>query len=367
MNTNDSQSKRLIFNDQPIALWLFGGLWSAFSVWILIQDFQIPSLLFLLIGVGILLLSKELRVTLDQGAGELQMEYRGLFGRSVRTIPLAEIADVMIERSRSSRGGTTYRVTLLLHSGERRPLRSYYSSGYAAKEKMANQIRAAIGLGDLPEPPNLLQSLSALFRGSTTAGTAPAPLIPAIARNAIAASKEGETRGVRWTVEILDNNSIRWFSNDLTARSGFVLLLQTKPGMQLGKAGPMNTLARIAWQQVLRMYGLGEEELAGLEGASTVQGVDERLTRHYQTLTSSPFEARQTLNAWVNQTLIQWGERHPGGDVLMLLSGRGLFLCQRGGESAIAELSELGVDLVRSLGGGKNLYESQPPQQDASF
>lgn len=366
MNSNNSQSKLLIFKDQPIGLWLFGGLWSAFSIWILFQQFDIFTVLFLLIGVGILLLSKELLVILDQEAGELRLQYRGLLGRSTHTIALSEIRDVMIEHSHSSRGGTTYRVTLVLQSGQRHPLRSYYSSGYTAKEKMANQIRAAIGLGDLPERRNILQSLGALLQGGTPTSPTVASF-PTVARNALTPIQEGETRGVRWRMEMLGDNILRWHSADLTAQNGFVALLQTKPGMQLGKPGPMNALARIAWQQVLQMFAIGPEELPGLENAAAVQGIDERLTRHYQTLSSNSFEARQTLNAWVNQALIQWGDQHPNGNLLMLLSPRGLYLGQNTPNSSAEELSSLGVELVRSLGGGKNLSSTDSMPGDSSF
>ena len=57
-------------------------------------------------------------------------------------IPSVKLA--VITSSRSSKGGTTYRVELEAYNGQRYPITYYYSSGYSSKAKLQDKINAAI-------------------------------------------------------------------------------------------------------------------------------------------------------------------------------------------------------------------------------
>ena len=59
-------------------------------------------------------------------------------------ITIPNIKQAIITSSRSSKGGTTYRVELESYSGQRTPITTYYSSGYNSKELLRQAINKAI-------------------------------------------------------------------------------------------------------------------------------------------------------------------------------------------------------------------------------
>ena len=59
-------------------------------------------------------------------------------------IVIPNVKQAVIGSSRSSKGGTTYRVELESYDGKRIPITSYYSSGYSSKEMLQQSINKAI-------------------------------------------------------------------------------------------------------------------------------------------------------------------------------------------------------------------------------
>ena len=59
-------------------------------------------------------------------------------------IVIPNVKQAVIGSSRSSKGGTTYRVELESFDGTRTPITSYYSSGYTPKETLQKNINKAI-------------------------------------------------------------------------------------------------------------------------------------------------------------------------------------------------------------------------------
>ena len=59
-------------------------------------------------------------------------------------INMPNVKLAVVTSSRSSKGGTTYRVELEAYNGQRFPITSYYSSGYSSKAKLQDKINAAI-------------------------------------------------------------------------------------------------------------------------------------------------------------------------------------------------------------------------------
>jgi len=72
------------------------------------------------------------------------------FGRVERqTIPLRDIADVLLEESSSS-DGSTYRVAVTLADQRRIPWTSYYTSGVSSKRAIVNVVRDFLALEQTP-------------------------------------------------------------------------------------------------------------------------------------------------------------------------------------------------------------------------
>ena len=59
-------------------------------------------------------------------------------------IVVSNVKQAIIGQSRTSKGGTTYRVEIEDYNGKRTPITSYYSSGYNSKEFLKNNINRAI-------------------------------------------------------------------------------------------------------------------------------------------------------------------------------------------------------------------------------
>ena len=59
-------------------------------------------------------------------------------------INMPNVKLAVVTSSRSSKGGTTYRVELEAYNGQRYPITYYYSSGYSSKAKLQDKINAAI-------------------------------------------------------------------------------------------------------------------------------------------------------------------------------------------------------------------------------
>src|SRR5690348_16550193 len=75
------------------------------------------------------------------------------FGRVQReTIPLRDIADVLLDESSSSEGSSTYRVTMTLADARRVPWTSYYTSGRASKQAVVDVVRQFLDLEPAPMP-----------------------------------------------------------------------------------------------------------------------------------------------------------------------------------------------------------------------
>jgi hypothetical protein len=114
------------------------------------------------VGLAIVLFGgKVMTCDFDKSMGQLTLTQRGLLGAKTIQHPLHHLSGLRLEQSRGSKGGYTYRLALLLKSGETLPLTSYYDSGRRGKEKMAEQVCNFLGLPNLQteheDPINLAQ------------------------------------------------------------------------------------------------------------------------------------------------------------------------------------------------------------------
>ncbi|MBD2567323.1 hypothetical protein [Anabaena lutea] len=66
----------------------------------------------------------------------------GIFGKSFSQYSLNEIVNIKVESSDADEGGFTYRVILILESGESVPLSHVYSSGFEEKQQIVNIVKS---------------------------------------------------------------------------------------------------------------------------------------------------------------------------------------------------------------------------------
>jgi hypothetical protein len=347
--------KEVILKDYPIGLWLGGGISIAMSLMLVLfvggqdEEMRWPLLISMVIGLPLALLGAVLTVSLDSGRGVLHLHYRSLLHHSTKEYPVSDVAAVLIGSSRSSKGGRTYRVELVLKSGERVPLRSYYSSGRDGKESQAARLRAALGLAGGA-------ALTQAMPGRA------AQLAPA------AVQQSGTTSGVSWTIETMAFGTVpiaRWRSSDLQFPGHFLLLVQkpASPESAAWLSGRMGGLSTMLIQRVVAMYGFTPADMPGLDGAGQLEALDPRLDPHFESRTTDPAGARQLLNPWTVQPLAAWVQQHPMqqlqamsqgsfGQLLVLFAPGALYVATFNAATSgqVEELVNLGVELVRAQG-----------------
>jgi len=371
---------QLIIRDYPVALWVIGailtaggllwelaflalqpgGFWPAGSGLarpgsvfdMIVAGGFWPGAVMFFIGAPMALLPSALTVTADRLRGTLTLRYRSPVLTSMKEYPLAEIASVEVESSRSTshgRSSTTYRLTLVLASGSRVPLRSYYSSGYAEKERKALQLREFLGVTGLNQRP---ATASQAMRQMETS-----PLTPV---------QEGVTEGVAWRLENAHFGGVpvsRWFSAHFRLPDSFLCLMQRPPDLKAtqGGGGLAGRISQMLYRQVLSMYGFDPGSLPGFDTALPVEGLDPRLAPSFVSLTNDQAGARQCLNPWVITPLAQWVEQHPmtsiqsageAGQLIVLFSSEGTSVTWLNAVAPEQQetIARLGVDLVRAQG-----------------
>jgi|GEM_PF-959205 len=102
-------------------------------------------------GGGLLLLSKVVVCDFDKSMGQLRLTRNGLLGHEEHQYRLQDIIQAQLQRSsggssRRGRNQATYRVAIVLRSGESVPLTSYYSSGRSDKQRTVEQLRQFLAL-----------------------------------------------------------------------------------------------------------------------------------------------------------------------------------------------------------------------------
>jgi hypothetical protein len=141
-----SSDEQVVFKDYPLWLWLPGVM--TLVVAVVIADHVWELLPLSLMGVVLIGFASILTVTRDHSQGTLNLHYRSLFRVSTREYPMDEICFVRL--AEDSDRDRTYRIELILQSGQVIPLRSFYSVGKARKERRAERLRAALGVGNRP-------------------------------------------------------------------------------------------------------------------------------------------------------------------------------------------------------------------------
>jgi hypothetical protein len=366
-------SSRLVIREYPFFLWLFGLAFIVPGIWIISRpDGMLTGVILLVVGVLFgLVLAAVRTITIDRGRMTLTAQHRNLVRNKVREVNLGEVANVVVETSRShtrSHSGsrsTTYRIVVLKTDGTTLPLQEEYSSGYSSKARKAKQMCQFLGLpGWEDKPTNIFQAAIQMQAAVSAAQEAPA--------------QTGNTSGVAWSISkrgMGGQTVTRWTSLQFSWPDRFLLLMQKPRGSApvIGGGGMLGGLSQMIYQQMLTMYGISAAETPGLQQASGLGRPEPELDPDYAVLTSSPGDAGSLLTAWVIHPLRNWADQHPmrtiqasgqPGQLVVLFSPQGLTAAILGtlSQQQTDELVYLGVDLVKAVGG----TSSKKPGESAS-
>ena len=349
----------LVLKQRPLLVWLFCAIFAITGLVLLFSPgLLVPGLICLGAGLGVLLIASVDTLTLDKNRNRFSLQRRYVWRTTLKEYRLDELSGFELERNRDRDGGSTYRIIAVLSTGESVPLSAAYTFGRELKRRRAEVLNQWLRGAGSPAP--------------QAASVAPAPSIHAPAGPAEAApragsptpAQSGETDGVVWQLERLqlgDVPGMRWFSPDFKFEGGFLLLAQKPGGMRIA-SGLLGGFARLFGQQALRLYGFSPADTPGLESAAPLDPPETRLEPHFVSLTSNAFAARQALNPWVIIPLAAWGARSPlqpasraedQSQLVILFSPQGVYVAGVGADSPeeIEALSNLGVEIVRTLGG----------------
>jgi hypothetical protein len=351
MDPNPS-SNRLVVKEYPLFQWLFSA---AFFIIGLTMLFRADGLLMggicCLVSVAmVLFFAPVVTITIDKTTGLFTVQTSHPLRTRLTEVPIAEVSSLDMERTRSSRGGSVYRIAMVKTSGERIPLQALYSSGYAGKAKKARRISEFLGL------PDFENQTGNLFKAAVQMQAAASQVMD---------QQNGVTSGVTWTLTTSSMGGrmvTRWSSRDFSWPGNFLLFAQQPRGSSgiFGGGGILGGVMQMIYKQVIAMYGIQPEDTPGLEHASPLAPPEPRLEHDFTTLTSDPHAGRALLNQWVVQPLERWAARYPMktvqtgdqvGQLVVLLSPGGTTVSVMGllPASGAAEVIDLGVDLVRAL------------------
>lgn len=337
---------QLTVQERPYLIWFFGLVFTGMGLVFMFSKTGTAALGYIFFAIGSLILAftPQVTVTIDKNTGIVTLHNRSLIRSSFREIYLNEISSVELESSRSSRGGSTYRIAFALKDGSSIPMVGYYSSGHVEKDAKVRMLRKFIGISEA--------SVAA-----TTASPATHP--------GLVSPQQGTTSGVSWTIDQVSYGGVpvtRWISTDFRTPDGFLFLVQKPKGGFNLPGGLLGGVSRLLYEQLFKVYGFQPETLPGLDTAVPLEPPEPRLEPFYASLTTRQAEARQILTPWALIPLVQWAERHPlegpqsngrVGQLVVMFSPEGTVLaCSSASTQKLsAELEALGVDLVKSQGG----------------
>jgi len=352
-------------NDIPLGLWLLGFVFLGAGIYFFsLQGFSGNTLLLGGIGLILLLLTRGLTITADRNTRILRLHYWSLyFWRTTKDIPFDEIATIRVDSTRSgthtgrnmNRNSRTYRVEIIRKDESVVPLRTTYSSGSYSKQKIADRLRAFIGLGEAFDESPL---------GFLRAGNKAAVVKATSQQEALTGSNEQEriTNGVHWKLQSIAIGAspiTRWHSPDFKTTNGFLFLAQKLPGQSTG--GFMAALGKTLFQQSVSLYGFNGDDVPNLSQAEMLASLPPLIDPHFTAFTNNQAESRQILSPWMLHPLAEWAERHPlkqfqsksgFSQLVVLFSPTGVYLATLGvlQPEQVDELTAIGVEMVKTQG-----------------
>lgn len=353
MNRNQKE----LIREFPVSLWVTAFVFFAGGIITFLKEFPLGvSIGGIVIGLLLVGFSTVLVVDLDQSGSNLIIQRTGLLKRSRDELRVSEIQAVFVQQSRNRDrdSSASYRVVIVMDNGDVVPLRSYFSSGYQAKESTAQLLRDAIGVeGSDQGPQGVLEMASQLVQGVYQPDG-----------EILGELEEQETDGVRWQIQTVTLGAApvtRWLSKDFTTPDQFLYLVQKLENQDSGRM-VMNLMGKTLMRQSLRLYGFRDEDIPNFEDAVVLEELDHRLDKFFLGYTSDEEEATQLLTSEVVTPLVIWAEDHPlshrvkqpeeFNQLAVLFSPNGVYVSCLGelGEQETEQLVDLGVKVVRAFG-----------------
>ncbi|MEW6404347.1 MAG: hypothetical protein AB1649_21315 [Chloroflexota bacterium] len=345
------------FRDIPFFVWLFGLGFLSAGIYYSFQGitWHIPVLV--VIGLAFLLLPRGLTITADKNTRTLYFEYWSLYLlRTTKEIPFDDIETIRVASILTSgRNRTrTYRVELRRKDGKVVPFRTMFSSGSFNKQKIAESLRAFIGLDETVD-----ESPIGLFRGAVNGAAFQA----AKEQEALTGSNEQDriTNGVHWTLQsrALGASPVtRWFSPDFKMQDGFLFIAQKVSGQS--SSGLLASLGNALFQQSLMAYGFSGDDTPNLSQAAPLAPAPPLIDYHFTAFTNNQAKSRQILSPWTQNPLAEWAQRYPlkqfhqgrFSQIVVLFSPNGVYVATLGvlQPDQVDELTVLGVEMVRTQG-----------------
>lgn len=121
------QKTLTVQQDNRLLLYLFGGVFTASGLFILVLSSEVVTCVF------------------DEILGTFSLRRRGLFGIEITEHQIGEIEDIRVEELTDS-DGSTYHTCIILRSGECLPLTRYSTSGKRDHQETADCLRRFLKL-----------------------------------------------------------------------------------------------------------------------------------------------------------------------------------------------------------------------------
>jgi hypothetical protein len=332
---------RLQIRSIPWTLWAVCGLFVVIGI-LMGSSGQPAGLLFVASSLLVIaLLTKVTSLTAERGRGTVTLTSWTLMrGTQRREIPSRDIAQISIEQSAGSEE-QTFRMALVLASGEQVPLTNFYSGGRDDKQAAAQR------LSDFLAPD----------RGDA---------LPVVTDASTCHEQTGQTAGVDWRLETWvdaeGNACTRWVTAAGAYANGLLIVAQMDSG--LGRlpwsTGPLAGVSKIGFKSSLLEYHFKPADVEAVDAVNPVDDLDLRLHGCYLAFATFADTARQWLGPARVEALADWAAAHPApvvqsadsdvlGGMLLLAGPSGLWLVFRDATSdpaCIAAIASLGAALA---------------------
>ena len=138
----------LVIVDKGWLLRAFGGVFAGIGLLVLLvphhpgfSGYSLGGLSFLF-GASFILLPRVTTITFDRGRGTVLLDRVGLvLPEDHRSATLSSIRGVKIDGGRDGDGETTYRILLEITGEDPMPFTTYFTSGKAGKQDVADGVR----------------------------------------------------------------------------------------------------------------------------------------------------------------------------------------------------------------------------------
>ena len=140
-------AEELVIEEWAWVLRAFGGIFAGSGLLVLlthhhpgVSEYTLGGLLFLF-GASFILLPRVTTITFDRGRGTVQLDRVGIvLPADHRSAALSAVSGVKIDSGRDD-GDRTYRVMLEITGQDPMPFTTYFSSGKAGKQDVADAVR----------------------------------------------------------------------------------------------------------------------------------------------------------------------------------------------------------------------------------